>query len=132
MTYTDEELCDVLRTFTDAHGRPPTAREANVSEDCPHSQTFVYRFGSWNGALEAAGLDIHKRRRSDAELLAELREFADEQGECPSATAVTAREDMATAETYRDRFGSWSAAVDAAGVPTFSAPDANDGEDEEN
>jgi hypothetical protein len=43
-------------SYTDEEGRPPTAPEANAREGFPHSQTFVYHFGSWNEALRAAGL----------------------------------------------------------------------------
>lgn len=118
--YTDEELLDALRAFADDHGRPPTVPEANNREELPAASTFVFRFGSWNAAVAEAGLRPRNRRRSDEELLADLREFAESRGEHPSALAVRAREDidMATPRTYQNRFGSWNGALEAAGLPT--------------
>lgn len=117
MTYTDAELCEALRAFDDEEGHPPTVPEANARDGFPHSQTFVYRFGSWNAALDAAGLGARNRRRTDEELLADLRKCADD--EYPSYAVVAAREDMVHPETYRVRFGTWNAAHEAAGLPVF-------------
>jgi hypothetical protein len=122
VTYTDAELLDALRAFADEHGRPPTAPEADTPDsDLPTSMTFANHFGSWNAAVAEAGFEPRDRRRSDAELLADLREFAAERGAVPSAEAVRAREDMATPPTYAVRFGSWNAALEMAGLPTFAA-----------
>ena len=117
--YTDDELLDALRAFAaDEYDRPPTAIEANAREGFPSSQTFVEHFGSWNEAVAAAGLRPRNRRRSDEELLDDLHDLA-ESGTYPTTTAVRDREDMAAAPTYKNRFGSWSAALDAAGLPVF-------------
>lgn len=62
-------------------------------------------------------------RYTDDDLRGALREFADERGECPTYTAVADVEDMATPQTYENRFGSWTAALDTAGLPTFDVPD---------
>lgn len=121
MTYTDAELLDALRAFAKEYGRPPTAPEANERADLPAASTFVVRFGSWNTAVAEAGFEPRDRRRSEEELLADLRALADERGACPTAARVRAREDMPTPTTYENRFGSWNAALDAAGLPTFPA-----------
>ena len=119
--YTDDELLDALRAFAaDEYDRPPTAIEANAREGFPSSQTFVEHFGSWNEAVAAAGLRPRNRRRSDEELLADLRSCA-ESGTYPTTAAVHDREDMASPPTYEKRFGSWSDALAAAGLPTFGS-----------
>lgn len=119
MTYTDDDLLDALRGFVAEHdGRPPTAPEANAREGFPSVTAFVHHFGSWNTALVEAGLEPRDRQRSDEELLADLREFTTG-GKYPSVPAVAAREDMAHPHTYQRRFGSWSEALDAAGLPAF-------------
>jgi cytosine/adenosine deaminase-related metal-dependent hydrolase len=119
--WSDDELLDALRAFADEESRPPTAVEANARKGFPSAQTFVEHFGSWNAALDTAGLTPRNRRRTDEELLADLRKFADEHGTVPSAAAVREQENMATPPTYRNRFGSWNEALDAAGLPTFAA-----------
>jgi hypothetical protein len=116
MTYTDTELLDALHEFADEHGHPPTVSEANDTDEFPGADTFVRRFGTWNNALDAAGFEPRLRRRSNEELLTELREFANG-GEYPTHTAVGDCEDMASPTTYKRRFGSWSDALDAAGLP---------------
>ena len=121
--YTDEDLLDALCSFAAEHdGRPPIAPEADDPEtDLPTAATFARRFGSWNVAIAAAGFDPRDRRRSDEELLDDLREFADETGEHPTAAAVRDHPDMATPPTYKARFGSWSEALDAAGLAAFDS-----------
>ncbi|WP_435078840.1 homing endonuclease associated repeat-containing protein [Halococcus sp. AFM35] len=120
MTYTDTELLGVLHEFADKHGNPPTAPEINNADDLPTVDTFIRHFGTWNDALDAAGFEPRLRRRSNEELLTELREFASD-GEYPTHTAVGDCEDMASPSTYKRRFGSWSDALDAAGLPVLNS-----------
>ncbi len=120
MTYTDDELLDALHEFADEHGRPPTAPEANDRAGFPGPDTFVRHFGSWNTAIVEAGFEPRNRHRSDEELLADLREFAERHGEQPTTRAIRAHEEIATPPTYRKRFGSWRAALDAAGLVPFT------------
>ena len=119
--YTEEDLLDALRSFAAEHdGRPPTAPEADDPETgLPTAATFARRFGSWNVAIAAAGFDPRDRRRSDEELLDDLREFADETGAHPTVAAVRDHPDIAAPPTYKARFGSWSETLDAAGLATF-------------
>jgi hypothetical protein len=121
--YTNEDLLDALRSFAAEHdGRPPIAPEADDREtDLPTAATFARRFGSWNAAIAAAGFDPRFRRRSDEELLDDLREFADETGAHPTVAAVRAHPDMAKPPTYRARFGSWTEALGAAGLAAFDS-----------
>ena len=121
--YTEEDLLDALRSFAAEHdGRPPTAPEADDREtDLPTAATFARRFESWNTALAAAGFEPRDRRRTDEELLDELREFADETGAHPTVAAVRDHPDMAKPPTYKARFGSWSETLDAAGLAAFDS-----------
>lgn len=50
-----EELIESIRRAAAALGRPPTAREFGDGSEYGH-QTAINRFGSWNEALEAAGV----------------------------------------------------------------------------
>jgi len=127
--YTDEDLLDALRSFAAEHdGRPPTAPEADDPETgLPTAATFARRFGSWNAAIAAAGFDPRFRRRSDEELLDDLRSLVETAGEHPTAAAVRDHPDMAKPPTYKARFGSWTEALDAAGLATFDSRERADG-----
>ena len=59
----DEQLLDHLRAFADEHGRPPTATEIDEDDTLPSDTTFQRRFGSWNKAIEAAGLTPRNSRQ---------------------------------------------------------------------
>lgn len=124
MAYSDAELLALLQEFAAEHGRPPTATEAADHDDLPTAAAYHHRFGSWNAALTDAGLEPRPswERRSNEELLADLRALADEHGKYPSKPTVNDHDEMASAATYQQRFGSWSAAIAAAGLPTFTRP----------
>jgi len=52
----------------------PGARAARAAHGRFHPVTLVSRFGSWNGALERAGLRVTKRQAIPSdELIADLR-----------------------------------------------------------
>jgi hypothetical protein len=59
--YERNELLDVLRDLDRELGHPPSQAELREREGLPHPSTYKYRFGSWNKALEAAGLTPRRR-----------------------------------------------------------------------
>lgn len=110
-----ERLVADLQTFAAELGKTPT--RAQMNEDGPHSSTPYYsEWGSWNAALEAAGLATnHREDTTDEELCAELRRLAGELDRLPRF------EDMAeygafSPHTYARRFGSWGEAKAEAGL----------------
>lgn len=109
----EADLLAELERMATAEGATPTFQD--MERDGAYSpRTYVDRFGSWNEALEAAGLNPRESGRvSEAELLAELRRLRDELGTQPVADDVRERGEYSLA-TYQRRFGSWSAAKDAA------------------
>ena len=70
----DETLLDALRELAEELGKTPTRTEMN--DHGPYSSTPYYtRWGSWNAALEAAGLGVnHRNDVSDEELIEDLQE----------------------------------------------------------
>jgi hypothetical protein len=60
---------------------------------------------------------------SDEELLTTLRELLVELGERPTVSDLRDRDDAPSARTYYDRFGSWTDALEAAGLDTGSVND---------
>jgi hypothetical protein len=116
--YSREELLESLRDLAGRLGYAP--RQVDVDKDLhtPSSSTYRRHFGSWLKALEAAGIQPGPAQTgySCDELLDGLRELARELGRAPTGREMSAREDLPHASTYWKRFGSWNAAVRAAGL----------------
>ena len=115
---TDEyrrRLLEDLREFAREIEDVPTHR--GMRESGPHApDKYTVEFGSWNDAIEAAGLEVVNYRSVPEEtLLDALKEFADELGRVPT------RDDLYDDGPYSDvlywrRFGSVSNALKKAGL----------------
>lgn len=116
--YTDEELIELLKAKAERDGRVPTERSVNTDGSLPSSRFYSKRFGSWNAALEAAGLSTNRSycEYTDEELIELLKAKAERDGRVPSIRDVNADDNMPNATTYYTRFGSWNAALEAAGL----------------
>jgi hypothetical protein len=115
------QILAALRGFERNHGRAPTAAEFAATDSAPAANTVAAHFGSWNAALDAAGVARLPRplRWDDAAVLAALREFSAEHGRRPKARDFAgANRDgrWPSPSTVALRFGSWSNAVRAAGL----------------
>jgi len=75
--YTDGHLLNLLRLESKRLGRTPTSPHFKNSPDLPSVETYVSRWGSWNNAIRAAGLEINiecprkKEKKDSFELLME-------------------------------------------------------------
>lgn len=106
---TDALLAELTR-LADELDRAPTATQMKTDGEYSAS-VYIDRFGSWNAALEAAGLDRNKRGRiSDTELLDELTRLGEEFGGPPSAQQM-AEQGAYNPSLYASRFGSWNQAL---------------------
>lgn len=110
---TRDDLLDALREL--GGKTPPRARE--MREHGPYDAgTYTSEFGSWVAALEAAGYDPDSRQRRKniprSELLDEIRRLG---GDDPPTATEMDQKGRYSKPTYRDRFGTWSAALEAAG-----------------
>ena len=112
----EEKLLEELDRLADALGTTPTATEMN-DEGEYRAATYQERFGSWNEGVQAAGLDPNPKSPwiPEEKLLSELQRLADDIGQTPSYDDMK-EHGRYTAETYKNRFGSWSEAVAAAGL----------------
>ncbi|WP_308203502.1 homing endonuclease associated repeat-containing protein [Halorubrum ezzemoulense] len=110
----DDALLTDLQNVIDELEEIPTCRQYSEHGKY-HSDTLYRRFGGYNSAIKAAGYepDVY-RDIADTELLADIRETADEQGNAPTSPEYTERGTY-TARTVIQRFGTWSDAVEAAG-----------------
>lgn len=122
--YGREELLTELRDCAARVGASPTMREfAEDPEATIHPQTVVDHFGSWNSAKRAAGL-MPRRRATQSELLAALRDLGEELGRRPTTRDIeAARGRVPSRGVYSKAFGSMREALRLAG---FEAPSADE------
>lgn len=112
----EEELLAEIDRLADGDD-PPSSTKMNEAGEYS-AVTYENRFGSWRAALEEAGYERPTNQYSEAELLAALRQMADDRDRPPTSTEMK-QEGPHTAKTYERRFGSWDAALDAAGLDTI-------------
>jgi hypothetical protein len=107
-----------LQALGDAPDDPPVTADLEQSRIYPSLTVVNDRFGSWEAALEAAGYEMSvntRRKWSEKQLLDDLEALADSVGRKPKAIDVANRPEMASPRTYDKVFGSWNAALEAAG-----------------
>jgi Homing endonuclease associated repeat len=118
----DQEISEALVSWTAAHGFVPSSTEWDAS---PDRDVIAGRFGGWNAALAAAGLEPRFIRRawSDEELLEGLRRYAHDHGRPPRAIdRVGSLGRYPSPALLVTRFGSWSQALVAAGLEPGNPP----------
>lgn len=121
-TWSNEEIIAALQEWAAAHGRPPNASEWLAgSPDRPGSLCVRRRFGSWERALRKAGIKPNHRRQgrywSDVEMIHALKSWTNLNGRLPRAGDwKRARKSHPCSRSVSQRFGSFGAAVAAAGL----------------
>ncbi|QSG10738.1 HNH family endonuclease [Halapricum desulfuricans] len=108
-------LLNEIKRIADDLGHTPTKREMSTyGEFSP--LTYRHRFGSWNEALEAAGFESRRQMEKipEVELVNELQRVGEENDCIPTSTDMD-QDGEFSAGVYFNRFGSWDAALEAAG-----------------
>lgn len=117
VSYADKELLDYLKQFYEENGRTPMQDEFARNPKYPSWSTYVHRFGSWNKALEMAGLDINYHASyTDEQLLNYLKQFYNETGKAPTETDFRYNKKYPSITTYIKHFGSWNKALKLVGL----------------
>jgi hypothetical protein len=113
--YSEEELLAALQELAADIGQTPSVNDLHSRDDLPSRSTYRDRFGSWNDALQAAGLDPNQPYAySRSELLQAIEETATESDGRPTRREVQTQTGISEAP-FRREFGSWAAAMEAAG-----------------
>lgn len=115
MEIAEEDLLEEIERVADDLGRQPTQEEMGRlgKYSIP---TYQNRFGSWSEALREVGREPYKRSGiPDEELLAAIRDLADELGRPPKQQEMQSRSPFSHG-VYPLRFGSWTEALEAAGL----------------
>lgn len=121
--YTDNELLEFIRQFNEKNGRPPTENDFNNDRRYPSVPTYQKRFGSWNNAIEIAGLPkrkITKEKHSDEKLLRFPIIFYEKNGRPPTERDFCNNPEYPSSSCYYRRFGSWNNALKLVGLDTDS------------
>ncbi|MEX2209582.1 MAG: DEAD/DEAH box helicase family protein [Patescibacteria group bacterium] len=120
--YTKEKLVGQLLALAEELGKSPSIpdiRRAQEEKRCASPGTFARHFGSYNKALEAAGLESRAKPPSytTEELVQQLTNLANELGVTPLVSDIdSAHEEgiCASTDVFRSRFGSLRQAREAA------------------
>lgn len=118
------DIITKLQNWKEQHGRAPRFSEWNWE---PTAQTIRKRFGSWEQALEDAGLEKppHKNQKfSDDELLEEIMRVFKEEGKV-TVNIMEERDDCPHPMTIIKRFGSFNEAKEQAGINDIDPKDGS-------
>lgn len=111
----EQELLDEIRRVADEIGDVPTTGDMNQYGDYWGS-TYSSHFGSWGEAVEQADLsDIHSGGERQSELIETLQSLDESLNRIPKVADLADFEDVSLDE-YVDEFGSFDAALEAAGI----------------
>lgn len=119
---TKKDLIRDLKLLAQELGRTPRAKEVSAccsAGKCSSVPTYVDWFGSFNNALQAAGLVPIRIIRTNEELLNDLRKLNKQLGRTPKRQDISKgnkKEECAGLQVYYYRFGSFSKAVELAGL----------------
>jgi hypothetical protein len=112
--YSEESLLDELRRVANKIGKDTmTFKEFTAAGGRISEGPLAKRFGSWNAALEKAGISKSVIRNiSDEDLFAEMGNLWDRLGRQPTVKEMR-RLGRFSENPYKRRFGSWLHAVEA-------------------
>jgi hypothetical protein len=134
--WTRDAIVSAIRDWAADNGRQPKRTDwthAGAKPDHPNGMTVVREFGSWNAAIEAAGFVPVRRGRASREwtqdnIVEAIQAWAEKYGQAPTVRAWSGSTPSHPSQSTVVRsFGSWSAAMHAAGVPVRGRgrPDQN-------
>lgn len=110
------------------HGSKPRNRDFKNNPDYPSCDTIVRYFGSFNAAIEAAGLKPNKTPSSTFTnfskkgIILAIQEFYILNNRIPTTRDFIADDKYPVSSTVKEMFGSWNAAIEAAGfVPNIQS-----------
>lgn len=130
--YENDQIIEELQALGQELGRTPKKAdidEANRQGRIASTTTIRGRFGSYNAALELAGMRPNQVVRTEEQMIEDLRTLADDLGRIPTGKElrVIAKErGMASETTLALRFGSYRAALEAAGLELPQGPSRED------
>lgn len=109
----EEDLLDDLKSVAKKIGKERITKSEYNSLGKYHSQTLYHRFGSWNEALQRAGLKIsHYMSISNEECFENLEKVWEKLGKQPSYHDMHGPLSKYSGKPYVRLFGSWRKALE--------------------
>lgn len=125
--FTDDEICDLLAYIAEEEGEPLSADTYDsvyLEYGGPTSGRILQRFGSWNNACRAAGLETNQgrpsytRRWTENDLVEAVAEYLQSPGNAGTYSGydlwARSTPGAPSAQTVRNVLGPWSAAKTSA------------------
>ena len=107
--YTDKYLLEQLQQFYREEGRSPKLADFYKNPKYPGYRTYERRFGSWNKALELAGLPQNSAAYTKQELLDIGKAWIAKHGCTPTVNDFGG--ELPSSKTIMNHFGSWNAYI---------------------
>lgn len=125
--YTDEQLIGAVQVVAMRLGRTPSCDEWDAGRYRPNRGTLETRFGSWNDAMRAAGLEPRPKgvvitqaggisALDEEELLRAAAARIAELGHVPTSYEWYRGRYQPSYSTLKRHFGSWAAFIEAVGT----------------
>ena len=131
--HSDEELIADLKRAAAALGKDTVTRREYEEEGQWSSKALIGRFGSWNAAIDAAGLHRNVTPNlSQGELFGNIEDVWIKLGRQPHYDEMRSPLSRYSASCYDKRFGSWRKALEAFVEYVNSETDAEETVPEEN
>lgn len=113
----NSELLEYLRQFEKENGRIPVVNEFNENPKYPNGKIYFRKFGSWNNALNLAGMGLRPREKlyTDKESLNYLKQFYEKYRRVPTIIDFEGNPQYPHFHVY-DRFGGWQKALKFVGL----------------
>ena len=112
--YTDEELIGHIQRLGD-DGIAPSHRAVNDDPDAPSILVYINRFGSWQEAVDRAGMKKSEQVYFKQDILDHLTRIS-EDGVAPTMVEFDDDDEAPSSGTVINQFGSWEEAVQEAGL----------------
>ena len=114
--YSDDELLEEIKRLKCKYNETPSAHLMNDEGEFS-SRTYQLRFGSWNEAVEKAGLDVNYYNKiEERELISELERL----DKCTDSRVDyhDLEKSCYSIQPFCTAFGSWTEALKEANLPT--------------
>ena len=112
---TNETIIDDMRRVAVLIGKPTLTYDEYDKNGTCRTRTVEVRFGSWNAALSAAGLEVSRRKLTEKDLFENLLAVWLRLGRQPMSTDMQSKATTGNKygrNTYANRFGSWRKALE--------------------
>ena len=111
----EAQLLQLLQEYYKEHNKTPSTREFDSDKKYPNTVTYKRHFGSWNNALDLAGLPLKQRKPkvqySKEYMLSCIKAYVQKYKKIPIQAEFNADKNFPSAVTVVKYCGSWENAI---------------------